>query len=559
MNPVSTRRRVIWSLALLSLAYFLVFIPPNLAASGDLDMVRAFEPDEAVPLPYVFDMIKPAETLKQVLINFAFYDYYFYGYPHFAVSAALLVPLAVAGDLESMRLVMLILRQMVSVLPMLLAILCVVFLQTGFTSWKAVPLFLFLAFLPGLVSNNYWWHPDSLAILFAMLALLFLARDGLRLGRNFYLAAAMCAISASTKGIGFYFAPAVALYLFLTWRKYHPSFTRLALSALGFLAVMAAVYLLSNPILIYASVRSRYFGVMRAQSALLSEGYEVRYAAGILSWLPLYIQAYGHPALTALAFAACLWGALRGPRRLLHALILAWALPFTVLLMFFIHFKTQYWLPAALPLFSSLVLLVPERLPSLNEWQTTLGKTGRLAALSRFILLLAVAIQAAGFGFTFLQRYREETTREQNSPSIAFYTSSQTALAALPRDRGYHVYHDVNMYVPARPGWNLEERFEMLDYAYIQEKGFDIMYISQQRIYDYLNPEVQAIDADQLERAREFYRDAEQGSLHGYRLLMRDGFGLLFVSEAQSIHSDASLFHPLTILYPRRNRNAQAA
>ena len=69
-----TQKRVLLICLLLAGAYFAVFWLPNSTASADINMVRALSPYEAVPLPYVFDMIKPAETVKQALINFAFYD-----------------------------------------------------------------------------------------------------------------------------------------------------------------------------------------------------------------------------------------------------------------------------------------------------------------------------------------------------------------------------------------------------------------------------------------------------------------------------------------------------
>ncbi|HZW04971.1 MAG TPA: hypothetical protein VFF68_13640, partial [Anaerolineaceae bacterium] len=227
MSPA--QKRYLLLVLLLAAAYFAVFIFPNAAASDDVNMVLALSPDEAVPLPYVLEMIQPAETVKQALINFAFYDYYFYGYPHFAVSALALLPLALAGRLADTPLVMVTLRQVVSVLPMLLAVLGLVYLQTRFRSYKAVVLFVFLLSVPALVQNNFWWHPDSLAILFAVGAILFLDHDDLRFGRSFYLAAAMCGIAAQIKGIGFYFFLAVGVYLLIGYFGKKAALPRLAL------------------------------------------------------------------------------------------------------------------------------------------------------------------------------------------------------------------------------------------------------------------------------------------------------------------------------------------
>ena len=211
-------------MVILNIAVFLAFIPPNLAASKNIAMVTTFEPDEGVPLPYVFNMIQPTQSIKDALIHFAFYKYYFYGFPYFAYSALLLIPLQAAGKLADITLVMAVLRQMVSVLPMLLAIDLLVYLQTRFKNYKAILLFLLLASLPAVVQNNLWWHPDGLAILFAMLTIFLLDKDELRYGRHFYLAAMACGFSAGIKGTGFYFFLAIFIYLLtgLIGRRHSP-------------------------------------------------------------------------------------------------------------------------------------------------------------------------------------------------------------------------------------------------------------------------------------------------------------------------------------------------
>jgi hypothetical protein len=88
------------------------------------------------------------------------------------------------------------------------------------------------------------------------------------------------------------------------------------------------------------------------------------------------------------------------------------------------------------------------------------------------------------------------------------------------------------MYVPGHENWNKEAIFEMLNYAYIDEKDFDMVYIMQQRIYDYLNPEVEGINEQKLEESRVFYKDANENHLRGYKLALRNDFGLLYVKEA---------------------------
>ncbi len=522
MSP--TQKRYMLLGLLISAAYFAIFCWPNAIASNDINMVRIFEPDEAVPLPYVFDMIKPAASVKEALINFAFYDYYFYGYPYFAVSALSILPLALADRLGDIPLVMLILRQVVSVLPMLLAVFGLVYLQTRFRSYKSVVLLALLLSVPALVRNNFWWHPDSLAILFAVATIFFLDRDALRFGRNYYLAAAMCGISAQIKGIGFYFFLAVFVYLLIGFYTKKASLPRLVLASVGFLAVMALAYLAANPILIYQSVRKRFFRVMGSQARLLTEGYEIAYARGLTAaWREVQAN-FGQAIFLLTAFAAAIWGSLRGPRRLLNAIILAWAIPLTVMVFVLIHFKAQYWLPVMLPVFSSLVVFLPDRLPRLSEFKST----PQLA-----LPLLATLVIFAQFGqFTYngVRRFNQQLTREADSTAIVFAHKAIDALAPLG-DSSLYVYHEVRMYLPPDTGWGTEAIFEMLDYDYIQQRNFDVVMVMQERIRDYINPNAKAIDAAALEKSRVFYHDAESGSIQGYTLAYRDDFGLVFVKN----------------------------
>lgn len=87
--------------ALLAVGVFLLFCIPNFRASENPQMVQVFEPDESSPLPYTLQMIAPAPTLEKSLKQFIFYEYYYYGFPHFGTSAALLLPLRWLNQTEN--------------------------------------------------------------------------------------------------------------------------------------------------------------------------------------------------------------------------------------------------------------------------------------------------------------------------------------------------------------------------------------------------------------------------------------------------------------------------
>jgi len=533
-----TRKFVFLGCLVLALAYLILFVFPNRAASENLDMVSVIQPDEAVPLSYAIDMIRPADTVKQALINFAFYNYYFYGYPHFAYSALVLLPLKWANALDNMSLVMLTLRQMVSVLPMLAAILLLVYMQTKFSTYKAYLLLVFLLAAPAVVENNLWWHPDSLAILFVVLTLFFLSRDELRLGWNFYLAAAMCGFAIGTKGLGWYFFLAVAVYLLVTLFSKKASSIKVFYSGALFIVTMLAAYVFSNPLLVFASTRQQYLNMMETQFEFLQKGYEVVYDIGLSAATPEVRAYYGTWAMVLLALGSCVWGALRGPNRLLNQLIQTWFVPLTVLIFGFIHFKFQYWMPVILPLFSTLVLLFPDKISDLTLKRGTQG-SALLARLFQWMGLAALVLQFSFYLVSDIGVYSQKLHAEEAEPAFTFYEKALDVLGPLP-DNDYYVYHDVRIYVPETSGWARESRFEMLDYAFIEERNYNILLLLQQRIYDYLAPDVEGIDPASLAASQEFYADADAGALRGYQLLYRDKFGLIFVSDAlhQSYYSE---------------------
>jgi hypothetical protein len=523
----STQKRIFALLLLMAAVAFILFAWPNAAASQNLSMVQMFQPDEAAPLPYVFHMIAPANSLNQALRSFVFYDYYYYGFPYFGVSALLVLPLQWLGRLGDMPLIMLILRQFVSVLPMLAALLLLVYMQDGFRSYRSPVLFAFLLGMPAVVQNNLWWHPDGITFLFVVLTLFFLKRDHLRFGWNFLLAAVMSGVATATKLVGVYFFLAVGLTLLLGLLLKKASWKKLVGMALAYLFVMGLAYLVANPFLLSHWARTAYTYILHKQSWLLSEGYGVIYEKGPAAAWPLIHESYGEAIFLFIALGAAIWGAWRGPQRLLHGLILAWFVPITVVVFWLTHFKFQYWLPVALPLFSSLVVLLPEK------W--SVGKvSGRSRLVQgtglsvRIAALLVVLVQFILFMYSDVQRFSADVHRAEGNPRIQFYDQVVKALAPLPAGP-LHVYYDYRLYVPETPGWTTETNYDLLEYGYIQDGNFDVLLLLEQRIRDYLNPDVTGIDPALFARNQQFYRDAENETISSYHLIYRDSLGLVYV------------------------------
>ncbi len=524
----SQQKRIFILLLLMAIIVFALFIWPNSTASDNLSMVQMFQPDESI-LPYVFHMIAPAGSINQALRSFIFYEYYFYGFPFFGLSAALLIPIQWMGLLSSMPLVMLILRQIVSVLPMLAGLLLLVFIQDGFRTYRSVILFGFLVCVPAVVRNNLWWHPDGLTFLFVAQTLYFLKRDNLRFGWNFLFAAGMVGITTAIKLVGLYFFLAVGLTLVLGLIQKKVSWKKLLGMSIAFLLVMAIAFLIGNPFLLSHWARTAYGYILHKQAFLLSEGYGVVYEKGLAAAWPLMRESFGEAIFLIIALGTAIWGAWRGPQRLLHSLILAWVLPITILVLFVTHFKFQYWMPVALPLFSSVIILFPEKPMKI----ILIFKSNFIYTVMRlaYISLLAVVIfQAALFVKQDRQIYISSVQRADDNPRILFYNQARNSLSPIPAGP-LSVYYDYRLYVPDTSGWKTQTTTDLLEYSYIRENRFDVLILLEQRIRDYLNPEVTGIDPEGFTRNQQFYIDAMNETISGYHLVFRNDIGLVYVRE----------------------------
>jgi hypothetical protein len=291
--------------------------------------------------------------------------------------------------------------------------------------------------------------------------------------------------------------------------------------AVAFILTMGLAYLIANPFLFSHWARTAYQYIVYKQGGLLENGYGVFYAKGLLASWPDVHASFGEVPFLLIALGAAIWGAWRGPQRLLHALILAWFIPISVTVFFLTHFKFQYWMPVALPIISCLVILLPEK------WKMD---RPRLAWFARLVLLLVLLIQFGLFVSSDVQAFNSRMHRQENSASIQWYDKVLAALKPLP-DAKLRVYYDYRMYVPGKTGWRTDTNFDLLEYGYIQQNHFDVLLLLEQRIRDYLNPNVTGIDPALFARNQQFYRDADNQTITGYHLVYRDSFGLIYVRD----------------------------
>ncbi len=532
------RQKVILGvLAILGMVYFAVFIPANGCGAADAGMLSLFEVDEFAQYPHVLRMLTPGDTPYQTLRNFTVYLHYYYGYPFYLFSALALLPVRLAFSEDwaaNTRLLVTILRQAVSVLPMLLATGVLAWMQTRFRSWwRSVGLFLLLLAVPAVVVNNLWWHPDSLMFLFLALTLFFLDRDDQRFGRNFYLAAAACGVATGIKHMGLFFALAIPVYLLWGVLSKRVRWGRAVLAGLLFLLVMASALVLSNPLLLLPQERSE---IIQVQKRLFSEASAgvvlVNQAAFFEHGWPEDVRIhYGEPWFVLLAFLALLVGITRPETRRRSAWILAWILPLTGVLLTFGTRRTHYFIPVMLPLFSSLVNLFPTAGPGLPAG-------GRVHCWLQnalpWILGLAILAQVCLYLPVDASTYREMLNRETSAPGITFYHEvEKEILSVLPSDDPLTVYRDWRIYFPAGPGRRVEIDWNFATHELIEDLHPDLVLLEKGNIQLFSDPAVvnQAANPGRMAQVHAFYAEAREDRIRQYRLVYEDDYAAVYIRD----------------------------
>ncbi|HOE35217.1 MAG: hypothetical protein GX415_05055 [Chloroflexi bacterium] len=510
------------AVSILAFAAFLAFILPNAKASEDLGMVQVFEPDEAALFPTIAAMASPKSDSLTFIKQFIVYERYNKGFPFYGPSALLLIPLRWAGQEKNFSLTFLLLRQVISVLPMLCGLLVLVWLQDGFRTYRSIVLFVFLLIVPATIQNGFWWHPDGLTLLLSVLVVWFLYKDALRFGKYFFAAAAACGVLTAAKMMGVFFF--LSVFAVLIWGLVEKKITLASavLRGVEFIGVMGAAFLISSPFLFSEWGRAGYLNMLRAQMSSLSEGYGVIYAKGFPAAWPAIREYFGSAVFLLLSLVVCVLGLASKKNRFLNTLLLTWFLPLTLYVTFFSHFKYQYWLPVALPLFSCWAQVLPEDIKGfrLKNWR----------AAVQIVLLLVFAGQLVSFALQSTRLFTARVHRAENNPYIAFQAASAKMLApisALP----LRVYYDYRLYVPEFPGWELSTAYVPISYAQITEDGYDVLLLANQRVLDYLNPEVEGVDAALFAESQRFYRDVAEGKVQGFVLLNRNEAGAIFIRQ----------------------------
>ncbi len=531
----TTRSRVFVSLLLIGVAYFFLFWPVNSLGARDQTMISVFDPDEFAQYSHPLRMLdQPGNTLKQSIYRFIAYQHYYYGYPFYFYSAVVaLLPLKLAVGVGSTTYNMLLLRQLVSVLPMIAAVMLLVYLQTKFKSYlRSIALFVFLLTIPAVFSNDTWWHPESLVFLFIVLTFYFLYKDNLNFGNYFYLSALACGLAVATKLIGLFFFLTIPTYILLGWHQGRISFKNMIRFSVTFVALMAVMFVVSNPFLFFASEREAAFKIQSNQSESMSNGFVLTYAKGPATWIPTITESYAQPLFLLAGFIALGIGIAKKETRLLSLLITSWAIPFTLYLLFAIAIKPKhFFIPILLPVFSTLPFLFDVLWP--RPFRFVKENAVKLTLLA---VAFGIAATQVAYNFNFdTEHYIAELNKEKDSQAIQFYEKLDDAVfSKIPADDHLVIFRDVRMYVADLPRWEVKFRWGTQDYAVVQKANADVLVLSKQKLYDYTQEGAVELALDQTEfaEAARFYKDALNGQVEGYHLIYQDDFGVAYISTA---------------------------
>ena len=372
------QRKTFIILSLMALVYFIGFMPSNYLPNEDGNFYT--HSDEAVIYP---------DVARVLVIEGSFYDMvkviledwpWWYGYPYLTLSAGVLViPRLLFGNgfAENIQLNVFLLRQFINILPMLLALMLLVYMVNRYKSlWLSVALFGFLVLVPGVIKfNHQFWHPDSLIILLILLTFYFLEKDNLSFKRYFYYAAVTCGLATAIKLWGVFFVLAIAGYLLAgLWKRKIP-FKLALLSGFGFLFAMAGTIVITSPSLLAPYIRNTALEGWSTQQNALLHGYNEPdptgvYETGLANAVRFFGFYYMKPFFLGFASISVVLGSFFGSRKTLNRLILAWSLAAGFFLVNFAAMKNfVYLMPLMMPLFLGAALF-----PSLMDGLSLNGK-----------------------------------------------------------------------------------------------------------------------------------------------------------------------------------------
>jgi len=559
---------------LLALAYWTLFIPPNLVGSADHDMlaVASGSPDNGRMYDCLINM-RTGRSLSETLHNFLYYEWYYYGYLFFLLSRLATLPLVVLNKLglidptHAVAAYMLAVKQLAS-LYIVLASGLLVYAWTGFRSLiQSAFLLLFLFSIPLVFAANLSWHPESLATLFVVLTILALAKDALRFGRWFYVAALFCGCAVGVKVIGVFLGPSIAVYLILGSLRHYGRGEQVMGSAAGrgwlksagdatvltvkhgtlFVVIMIAGFVITNPLIVLPEMLKEYVADAKGSIEWGREGFllgQLMQPSGAKSWYGELSHNCGRWWLYVLILGISIVGILSdGRTKLLNIIIVTWALPFALYLICFgAPDRSYYFLSIALPLMSCVGS------PVIWQWRGHLEAFGRRAALTVLVSTVALCgLEAMRYVETDLGIYKGGLDREKNSEAVASGRElDRLYLSRIPHDGSIRILRDDpvgagSVYIPQIERFDVLQFSGLMKYEDVEKTRPKFIVLLRSSIEFYSSErflrQYSGYPEDTLNRSfghpflrasYRFYRDAKENQLKAYHRVWANSYAVAF-------------------------------
>jgi len=526
-----TQNRNFQIIAAVGVGIFLLFITPNLKGAQNAAMLSAFEIDEFAQYPNLIGMLTPGSNFYETIRHFLIYLHYFYGYPFYFLSALAVLPVKLIYGADWLRhtdVIMAVLRQVINVGPIIAAAGLLTYIQTRFRDInRSLGLFVFLLIIPAVMVNNLWWHPDGLAVLAAVLILFFLDRDALKLGKSFFIAAAICGVGVGIKYIGVFFALSIAVYIVWAWITQKYTFRKVITAAGGFLGIMVLAVVISNPLLLFPQERAALIENQKLQFEQTSMGIlQANTQPYFANEYPEDFRIhYGEPEFIFMTLAGILVGLSFSKKRWYYAVLLAFVVPLFLTINFAATRRTHYFLPAILPLVSCLSLFFPGKNKAEDEPQVASSN------VVQYMIVFLMVYQAFQFSPRDQKIFTDALNKEEQSASIKFYKDATGALPAGYDSVKRVVYRDWKVYFPPGGNYLTEMTWDMPTMAYIESIDPDVILLDRENIALFSKPEsvTNSVNPGNTRPVHEFYLAAEKNEITGYREFYEDPFGMGFI------------------------------
>jgi 4-amino-4-deoxy-L-arabinose transferase-like glycosyltransferase len=527
------QKGVLLAMSILALLYFILFIPPNLTGAKDVNMISVFEHDEFAQYPHLINMLTRGDTFYQSLRNFLIYEHYYFGYPFYFLSAVVLLPYKViAGSdwVSRSDIIMLLLRQLINVLPQILGAFFLVWMIDRFrTWWKALLAMALILFMPAVVGNNLWWHPDGLLFLFCVLTLFFLLRDDFRFGWNFRIAGVMTGLAIGAKLLGILFVLTYVVYLLYGLLTKRVKLKKLILTALLELLIIAGTVVVTNPLLLLPQERAEIISTFKANLGQSTEGFWIVTQNKGGNWSEFFSTLssnYVSLIFSTLAILLAIYGCFSKETRFRNILILSWVIGFCAyFLIFAATIRTHYFIP-----------VVPALVIPMFPVKQEIFKPRKINfhTVILWVFVLAAILQIGMNIPKDYLIYKKTLTREQTSTSLQLFNEAeQLYLDRIPDDVRVKIYRDWRAYVHPRSNFRIVYNWELATYSYLQDTNPDILFIESENAQYFSDTSKldQAIKPVRMEQMYTFYSDVLHEQVEGYRLLLKTEFGYVFARE----------------------------